>query len=206
MPETGIPSHGVTLLSGGWLARGGSTRADSPSGRSWADKLVLTLGGLAAPRVAAALQPAKVYRIGVLGPSSTANAVAIMEEMRQGLHELGYVEGRHFTVEIRAADGRPERLPELAAELVRLPVDLIMMHGVSGVRAARQATTTLPIVMLDGGDPVEAGRVESQARAGGNITGSFFSGQELKAKRLELLKEAVPGVTRVAVLRAADPL
>jgi putative ABC transport system substrate-binding protein len=158
--------------------------------------LVLALGCLVAPRTAEAQQPVKVHRIGVLLLTPAAGAI---EELRQGLRELGYVEGRNLTLEVRSAEGRPERLADLAAELVHLPVDLIVAHTTGGVRAAKHATTTLPIVAAVMSDPVEAGTVESLARPGGNITGSFVSRRELEAKRLELLKEALPGVTRVAV-------
>jgi putative ABC transport system substrate-binding protein len=159
--------------------------------------LVLALGCLVAPHSAEAQQPGKVHRIGVLMFTSFA-----IEELRQGLRELGYVEGRTLTLEVRSAEGRAERLAALAAELVRLPVDLIVAHTTAGVVAAQHATTTLPIVAAVMSDPVKAGTVESLARPGGNITGSFLSRLELQAKRLELLKDALPGVTRVAVFLA----
>jgi len=159
--------------------------------------LVLALGCLVAPCTAEAQQPGKVHRIGVLLFTSAA-----IEELRQGLRELGYVEGRNLTLEVRSAEGRAERLADLAAELVRLPVDLIVAHTTGGVRAAKRTTTTLPIVAAVMSDPVEAGTVESLARPGGNITGSFVSRRELQVKRLELLKEALPDVTRVAVFLA----
>jgi putative ABC transport system substrate-binding protein len=161
--------------------------------------LTLALGILMAPRAAEARQPVKVHRIGVLMFTSSPFAI---EELRQGLHELGYVEGRNLTLEVRSAEGRAERLADLAAELVRLPVDLIVAHTTGGVLAAKHATTTLPIVAAVMTDPVQAGSAESLAHPGGNITGSFSSRLELQAKRLELLKEALPGVTRVAVFLA----
>jgi putative tryptophan/tyrosine transport system substrate-binding protein len=170
--------------------------------------LLLALGCLVALRAAEAQQPGKVYRIGVLGAGYAAAAIngVRLENLRLGLRELGYVEGRNLTLESRWAEGRYERLADLAAELVRLPVDLMVTWGVVGVRAAKHTTTTLPIVVALMGAPVENGIVESVARPGGNITGLFFSGRELAVKRLELLKETVPGVTRVAVLReAASP-
>ena len=138
-------------------------------------------------------QPLKVHHIGVL--MFTSQPLAI-EEMRQGLHELGYVEGRNLTLEVRSAEGRAERLADLAAELVHLPVDLIVAHTTPAVLAAQHATTTLPIVAAVMTDPVQAGSAESLAHPSGNITGSFASRLELQAKRLELLKDAVPGVTR----------
>ena len=163
--------------------------------------LIVTFGiGLLLPPLGvAAPQPVKVHRIGVL--LFTSSPVAI-EELRQGLHEVGYVEGQNLALEVRSAEGRAERLADLAAELVRLPVDLIVAHTTAGVLAARRATTTLPIVAAVMTDPVEAGTAESLAHPGGNITGSFSPRLELQAKRLELLKEALPGVTRVAVFLA----
>ena len=163
--------------------------------------LIVTFGiGLLLPPLGvAAPQPVKVHRIGVLTFSSQAVAI---EELRQGLHEVGYVEGQNLALEVRSAEGRAERLADLAAELVRLPVDLIVAHTTAGVLAARRATTTLPIVAAVMTDPVEAGIAESLAHPGGNITGSFSPRLELQAKRLELLKEALPGVTRVAVFLA----
>jgi len=147
----------------------------------------------------AAQQPVKVHRIGVL--MFTSSPVAI-EALRQGLHEVGYVEGRNLTLEVRSAEGRAERLADLAAELVRLPVDLIVAHTTGGVLAAQRATTTLPIVAAVMTDPVQARVAESLAHPSGNITGSFIPRLELQAKRLELLKEALPGITRVAVFLA----
>jgi putative ABC transport system substrate-binding protein len=161
--------------------------------------LALAFGSLVALRAAEAQQPVKVHRIGVLMFTSSPFAI---EEIRQGLRELGYVEGRNLVLEVRSAEGRRERLDDLAAELVRLPVDLIVAHTTGGVLAAKHATTTLPIVAAVMTDPVKAGTVESLARPGGNITGSFSSRLELQVKRLELLKEALPGITRVAVFLA----
>ena len=158
--------------------------------------LVLALGCLVAPRPAEAQQPVKVHRIGVLMFTSSS---FVIEELRQGLRELGYVKGQNLRLEVRSAEERRERLDDLAAKLIRLPVDLIVAHTTPGVLAAKHATTTLPIVVAVMTDPVEAGIVESLARPGGNITGSFVSRRELEVKRLELLKEALPGVTRVAV-------
>src|SRR5262249_3606861 len=136
--------------------------------------LLLALGCLVAPRISEAQQPGKVHRIGVLLFTSAA-----IEELRQGLRELGYVEGQNFTLEVCSAEGRAERLADLAAEIVRLPVDLIVAHTTGGVLAAKRATTTLPIVAAVMTDPVETGTVESLAHPGGNITGSFVSRREL---------------------------
>jgi putative tryptophan/tyrosine transport system substrate-binding protein len=134
--------------------------------------LIVTFGiGLLLPPLGvAAPQPVKVHRIGVLMFTSSASA---MEELQQGLRELGYVEGQNLTLEVRSAEGRRERLADLAAELVRLPVDLIVAHTNAGVREAKRATTTLPIVAAVMTDPEELGLVESLAHPGGNITGSF---------------------------------
>ena len=146
----------------------------------------------------AGAQQAKVHRIGFLYPASLTDPS--VEAFRQGLRDLGYVEGKNIVVEYRSAEGRSERYPDLAAELVRLNVDLIVAGGTAGVRPVKQATSTIPIVMTNVGDPVEQGFVASLARPGGNITGLTSASPDLSGKRLELLKEAVRGVTRVAVL------
>jgi putative ABC transport system substrate-binding protein len=147
-----------------------------------------------------AAQPARLRRIGYLQASTAASQAPNFEAFGQGLRELGYVEGRDVAFEPRYADARPERLPELAAELVRLEVDVILTGGLVAIRAAGHATTTIPIVFAAGPDPVAAGLVASLAHPGGNITGlTLFAGEE-HAKRLELLKEAVPELALVAVL------
>ena len=127
-----------------------------------------------------------------------------VEALRAGLRDLGYVEGKNIVIEYRWADGKYDRLPDLAAELVRINVDVLVTSGTPGVRAAKQATTTIPIVMAASGDAVATGLVASLARPGGNITGSAFFSPELSAKRLELLKEAVPRVTQVAYLTSPE--
>ena len=124
--------------------------------------------------------------------------------MRAGLRDLGYVEGKNIVIEYRWAEGNYDRLPDLAAELVRLKVDVLVTHGAPGTRAAKRATTTVPIVMATGGDAVATGLVASLARPGGNITGSTFFALEINAKRLELLKEAFPRTKRVAILLHPD--
>ena len=134
-------------------------------------------------------------------PSTFASRI---EGFRQGLRDFGYVEGTNITIEYRWAEGRYERLPELAAELVRSNVDLIVTHGTPGSLAAKRATTTIPIVMASIGDPVATGVVASVARPGGNITGQTFFNPELRAKRIELLKEVMPRLTHVAVILNAD--
>jgi putative ABC transport system substrate-binding protein len=139
-------------------------------------------------------------RLGRLSPPTAAPHSPTLQASRNGLRERGWVEGTRFTLESRVADGKSERLPELAAELVRQGVDVILTGSNPGALAAKKATSTIPIVMVTTGDPVAAGLVTSLARPGGNVTGVTALGQMLNAKRLELIKEAVPGVARVAVL------
>jgi putative ABC transport system substrate-binding protein len=162
------------------------------------------LGLLAAPPPAEPQAPGKAHRIGFLGASTLAQYRGQIEALRTGLRDLGYVEGRNVVIEYRWAEGRYDRLPALAAELVRLGVEVIVTHGTPGSLAAKRATTTIPIVMAVVGNPVEDGLVASFARPGGNLTGSSFFYPELNAKRVELLKEAFPHVTRVAVLSNPD--
>jgi len=148
---------------------------------------------------AQAQQSTKVPRIGFLTAISSASMSARMEAFRKGLHELGYVEGKTIVIEYRYAEGKLDRLPAFAAELVRLKVDVIVTAGASGTGPAKEATTTIPIVMTQDGDPVATGVVASLARPGGNITGLSTLGPELSGKRLELLKEIVTKLSRVAV-------
>jgi putative ABC transport system substrate-binding protein len=156
---------------------------------------------LAVAVIAEAQQAKKVSRLGYLSPLDPATESARSEAIRLALRELGYIEGQNIATEYRYAEGKLDRLPELAAELVRLKVDIIVAAGTNRVvREAKNATKTIPIVMGGGADPVEAGLVESLARPGGNVTGISNLGSELGGKRLELLKEAVPKVARVAVL------
>ena len=152
--------------------------------------------------MAQAQQPKKVPRIGYLSSFDPASESTRSEAIRLALRELGYIEGQNIAIEYRYAEGKLDRLPELAAELVRLKVDIIVVAGGDRViRAAKNATKTIPIVMVGAGvDPVEAGLVESLARPGGNVTGITNLSRELGGKRLELLKEAVPKLARVAVL------
>ena len=164
---------------------------------------VLVLATLAAPHPAAAQQPAKAVRIGWLGQASPGPEVLrIVDAFRQGLGELGYVEGQNFILEYRWAQGKIERLPDLAVELVRLKVDFIIVATTPAAFAARQATSTIPIVMVSGPvDPVGLGLVASLARPGGNVTGlGLFPGPEIAGKYLEIFKEAVPRLSQVAVL------
>ncbi len=155
---------------------------------------------LAAPLAATAQQAAKIARIGYLAPNLVANP-HLPEAFRQGLRDLGYVEGRNVVIEYRDAEGKRERFPALAAELVALKVDVIFVGGsTQATLAAMQATKTIPIVFTGVGDPVTSGLVTNLARPGGNVTGFSGLGPELVGKRLELLTQAVPGVSRVAVL------
>jgi putative ABC transport system substrate-binding protein len=163
--------------------------------------LPLALSLLATPHVADAQEATKVYRIGRLSTGSPSLAANAREEaFRQGLREFGYVEGQNLVLEYRYAEGRAERLPDLAAELVRLQVDVIVVGGTAAIHAAQGATRTIPIVMTASFDPGQEGFVASLARPGGNITGLSFLSAELPGKRLELLKETVPQSTRIAVL------
>jgi putative ABC transport system substrate-binding protein len=154
-----------------------------------------------APLAPEAQQPEKVWRIGFLGPTAERLYTDPLLRLRAGLRELGYVEGKNIVFEYRFAEDKYERLPGLAAELVRSKVDVIVVHATPGTRAAKQATSTIPIVMVSVGDPVGTGFVPSLARPGGNITGVSNNDVGLAAKRLELLKEVLPKLSLVAVLR-----
>ena len=156
----------------------------------------LALGILSTP-LSANAQP-KVHRIGFLETSSPRPH--LWEAFRQGLRELGYVEGQNVAFDLRHAHGKTERLPGLAAELVGLKVDVIVTAATQAALAAKQATTTIPIVMATGGDPVGTRLIASLARPGGNVTGLTTQSRDLSGKRLELLREAVPGVSRLAIL------
>jgi len=145
-------------------------------------------------------QQARGHRIGFISSASSSAMAARDEAFRQGLHALGYVVGQNITIEYRWADGKNERLPDFAAELVNLKLDIIVTHGVVATRAVKQATTTIPIVIAAADDPLAAGLVPSLARPGGNITGLTLMTPDLTEKRIELLKAILPGRTRVAVL------
>jgi ABC-type uncharacterized transport system substrate-binding protein len=155
---------------------------------------------LALSFLAEAQQPAKVHRIGLLAAPPASSMSARVEAFRQGLRELGYVEGKNIVIEWRYAEGKLDRQPDLAAELVRLKVDVIITGGPLSTRDAKQATATIPIVMAFDFDPVGNGFVTSLARPGGNITGLSTLYPEISGKQLELLKEVVPKLSRVAVL------
>ena len=169
--------------------------------------LLATGALLASPLSSFAQQPqAKIPRIGFLGVSTPAAWAPRVDAFRAGLRDLGYVDGKNVVVEFRFAEGKYDRLPDLAAELVRLNVDVIVTHSAPGALAAKQATAAnpIPVVMTNVGDAVGSGIVASLARPGGNITGDTFFVTELVAKRLELLKDAIPHVRRVAVLANPD--
>jgi putative ABC transport system substrate-binding protein len=162
--------------------------------------VILTLSLVVAPFAVEGQPTGKVYRIGVLETVSSTLNTANLDAFRQGLRELGYVEGQNFVIEYRSADGQPERFPGLATELVRLKVDLIVTRGTPAVLAAKKATGSIPIVMASSADPAGYGIVSGLARPGGNVTGLSTIGVELAGKRLELLKEAIPRIARIAQL------
>jgi putative ABC transport system substrate-binding protein len=163
--------------------------------------VTLAIGGA----VASAQQPGKLFRIGYLDQSTASGSAVRLEAFRQELSKLGWIEGKNLIIEYRFAEQKNERLPELAADLVRLKVDLIVVTAVSSVLAAKKATTTIPIVMTSSADPVALGLVASLARPGGNVTGNSSLSPELNSKRLEILNDAVLKLARVGVLRAVGP-
>jgi putative tryptophan/tyrosine transport system substrate-binding protein len=150
-----------------------------------------------------AQQPGKIFRIGYLDPSTASGSAVLVDAFRQELTKLGWIEGKNIACEYRFAEQKPERLPELAADLVRLKVDLIVVVATPAALAAKKATTTIPVVMATGLDPVAAGLVDSLARPGGNVTGNSSLATELNTKRIEILKDAVPKLSRVGLLRPA---
>jgi putative tryptophan/tyrosine transport system substrate-binding protein len=150
---------------------------------------------------AEAQQPSKIFRIGFLDNSTASSIAVFLEAFRQELSKLGWIEGKNITIEYRFAEQKLERLPELAADLVRLKVDLIVTSGGTTPLAAKRATSTIPIVMTQSTDPVGEGLVASLARPGGNVTGNSGLGPELNTKRLEILKDAIPRLSRVGLLR-----
>jgi putative ABC transport system substrate-binding protein len=164
--------------------------------------LSLAIALTVAPFAGEAQQAVKVARIGFLSPGSPSDSVTLLRlgAFRQGLRELGYVDGQNIAIEFRWADGKYERLPGLAAELVRLRVDIIVTYAPPAIQAAKNATATIPIVMAGIIDPVATGFVASLSRPGGNITGLSMMAPELAGKQLELVKEILPGVKRVALL------
>jgi ABC-type uncharacterized transport system substrate-binding protein len=156
---------------------------------------------LAVAVIAAAQQTGKVPRIGFLDPSTASSTAGLLEAFRQELRKFGWIEGKNIAIEYRFAEQKNERLPELAADLVRFKVDLIVASGGATPLAAKRATGTIPIVMTNTGDPVSQGLVASLARPGGNVTGNASLSPELNSKRLEILKDAVPKLAQVGFLR-----
>ena len=156
-------------------------------------------GGIAWPTRALG-QPSKQNKIGLLGLATFAEYADFINPMRQGLRDLGYVEGGNLTIQYKFAEGHYDRLPELMAELVREGAAVVVTHGTPGARAAKAGTSAVPIVAIGASDPVNAGLVPSLARPGGNLTGLTFFFAEITAKRVELIKEVIPSTTRLAVL------
>ena len=148
-----------------------------------------------------AQQAGKIFRIGFLDPSTASGSAVLVEAFRQELSKLGWIEGKNITIEYRFAEQKIERLPELAADLVRLKVDLIVTTEEPPALAAKEATTTIPIVMANAADPVGSGFIASLARPGGNVTGLASLSPELNSKRLEILKDVIPKLARVGLLR-----
>jgi putative ABC transport system substrate-binding protein len=185
--------------------RFGSSLSDNPKSKienlKWLGLSVFAFVLVVCGAVAQAQQPKKVPRIGYLSSVDADRESTRAEAFRQGLRELGYIEGQNIAIEYRYAEGNLDRAPQLTAELVRLKVDMIVVAGGYGwIQAAKDATETIPIVMVGAGfDPVEAGLVDSLARPGGNVTGLTLINRELGGKRLELLKETIPNLARVAV-------
>ena len=167
--------------------------------------VALGAGALAAPGLSFAQQPtSRLHRIGFLGPTSAAGMAKNLDALRAGLRELGYVEGKNLVIEFRWAESKYERLAELAAELVRLNVELIVTHSTPGALAAKQATSVIPVVIAEQGDSVATGVVSSLARPGGNITGFNFFSPQLNAKFVELLNEVQPQARRYGFLANPD--
>ena len=168
---------------------------------------MLGLGGIAAPSLIALAQPERVWRIGYLTPSSVADkrAVALFDAFRMQLQELGYVVGRNLNLDVRRAEGDFAKLPVLANELISLAPDVVIGVSGGGTAAFQRATSSLPIVMVTAGDPVESGFVKSLAKPGGNITGLYNQSRDVTAKSLELLHAVVPKAKRIAVLMSLNP-
>ncbi len=160
----------------------------------------LALGAFGAPLAAAAQQTGKPHRIGFLGNSTATLEANLVGPFREGLRDLGYVEGQNIVIEYRWAEGKYERFPALISELLALKVEVIVTAGTPATLAVKRATTSVPVVMIAVGDPVGTGIVPSLSRPGGNITGLTSIAQELEGKRLELLREVVPSVSHIAVL------
>jgi len=183
-----------------FLSLQSDNRKSKTQNRKWVRLFAIVVGLMACGARAEAQQPEKVFRIGFLDNSAASGSAGLAEAFRQELSKLGWVEGKNITIEYRFSEQKSERLPELAAELVRLKVDLIVVASTVSALAAKSATTTIPIVMTNAGDPVATGLIGSLARPGGNVTGFSSLAPELNTKRLEILKDAVPKVARVGLL------
>jgi ABC-type uncharacterized transport system substrate-binding protein len=198
---------GAKVMKDKTLVRSIGVRSDNQKSAiqnpKWAGFLALAVAFVLCGSVADAQPTGKIFRIGVLDASTAAGSAVLVEAFRQELSKLGWIEGKTITSEYRFAEQKNERLPELAAELVRLKVDLIVVTGTPPVSAAKKATTAIPIVMANAADPVGEGLVASLARPGGNVTGLSSLGTELNSKRLEVLKDAVPKLARVGLLRTS---
>src|SRR6267143_3330051 len=181
---------GALAVAGAWAVKRRSVRIGT---------LALTLHLFASSLVAVAQPTGKVHRIGLLRHFACPDEFGF-KDLRQRLGELGYIEGRNIVIECRAAPGKWEELPELAAELVRLNIDVLVTEGTPASLAAKQATRRVPIVMVYVGDPVASGLVSSLGRPGGNVTGSTMLAPEIVRKTLQLLKEASPAISRVTVV------
>ncbi len=202
LDESGSPSAANNTFLSFRIRDKKAARMKCAMKRAAASSILVSVMLLAVAVVAEAQQSKKVFRIGYLSSGNPTSESARAEGLRLALRERGYIEGQNIAIEYRYAEGKVDRAPELAAELVRLKVDIIVVaSGDQWIRAAKNATRTIPIVMMgQGSDPVRAGHVESLARPGGNVTGLTNLTRELGGKRLELLKEAVPKLSRVAVL------
>jgi len=174
-----------------------------PRRPKWRGVVALAVAFALCGAAAQAQQPGKMFRIGFLDSSTASGMAVLVKAFLQELSKLGWIEGKNITIEYRYAEQKRERLPDLAADLVRLKVDLIVTSGGTTPLVAKKATSTIPIVMTGSVDPVGAGLVASLARPGGNVTGFAGLGSELNTKRLELLKDAVPRLTRVGILRTS---
>src|SRR5437763_12837532 len=170
-------------------------------------ELITLVGGAAAawPLAARAQQVGRLPTIGFLGATTPAGGGQLLAAFVQRLRELGWVDGRNIAIEVRWAEGRSERFAEIAAELVRLKVDVILTHNTSPILAAKQATSVIPIVFASAGDPVGTGVVASLGRPGGNVTGLSSGATDVVGKRLELFREIVPGLRRLAILASDSP-
>jgi ABC-type uncharacterized transport system substrate-binding protein len=172
--------------------------------RKWAGLSAIAFVLVVVGAVADAQQAGKIARIGFVDGSTASGSAVLVDAFRQELTNLGWIEGKNLAIEYRFAEQKPERLPELAADLVRLKVDLIVTSGAPVATAAKNATTTIPIVMTNAGNPVSQGLITNLARPGGNITGISSLAPELNTKRLEILKDTIPNLARVGLLRTTQ--